>query len=186
MNSWAVMKILLDLSLKYPWCQHCNGNKTYSPSLLICTFLQRWVHPFFFFPTKQASLHSGQRFSSLSLISWTSKTLATASWTSKMLATASWTSKTLAIALVLAGWTSGDSVSMILVQNCSSASLQSDSPCLDPEKKMESGARHVKQIARVLLSALTAIILLLWRLMPIADGLLTIKSDFNDPHRSAE
>ena len=92
----------------------------------------------------------------------------------------------LATALVLEEWTDGDSVSKILVQNCSSANLRSGSPCLDPEKKTKRGARHVKQIARVLSLSPTAIILPLWRLMLTADGLLMIKSDINDPHRSAE
>jgi hypothetical protein len=79
----------------------------------------------------------------------------------------------------------GDSVSVILVQNCS-ADLQSGLPCLDPEKKTEKGARHVKQIAHVSLASPTAIILPLWRLMPTADGLLAIKSDIDDPNKSAE
>ena len=85
----------------------------------------------------------------------------TASWISTMLATYSWTSVPLATDSVLA-------VATV------------------PDKKMKRGPRHVKQIAHVLLLSPTAMILLLWRLMPTADGLLTIKSDIDDPHSSAE
>ena len=71
-------------------------------------------------------------------------------------------------------------------QLISKIGVKSNLAATDPVKKMERGPRHVKQIACVLLSLHSSMILPLLKLMPSTDGLLKIKSDINDPHRSAE
>ena len=111
----------------------------YSPSSLICTFLQIWPHLIIFLLTKQSSLHFGRILSPLSFTSWSLAMLVTA-W-------------------VIAGWTGSASVTVFLERNCASANLQSGSPYLDPVKKMERGPRHKHQIACVPLSSPSSIIL---------------------------